>query len=259
MDRWRGTSPGVRHLHNCKHTAWAAAKRTNDALMWSKFKYLRNKLKIMLREERHNFMYDLALSLKNNAKRFWTFFQRKTKTKSLPETIIHESQECSSPRKKANLFNKYFQSVFPVEETPAILSSQNISSTDTNFKPALSLIDFEKEKIAKMLQEVNVNKACGPDNLSSHVLKECAVELAPSLACLFKRSFNSGCIPAQWKQGNVVPVHKKGDKSHVSNYRPISLLCIVSKIMEKYIYNQIIDSVKPLIHPLPHGSLRECW
>ena len=86
-----------------------------------------------------------------------------------------------------------------------------------------------------MLHELNVNKACGPDSMSSHVLQECATELAPSLAHLFTRSFQSGCIPVQWKQGNVVPVHKKGDKSQVSNHRPISLLCILSKVMEKYI------------------------
>ena len=108
---------------------------------------------------------------------------------------------------------------------------------------------------AKMLHELNVNKACGPDSLSSHVLQECATELAPSLAHLFTRSFQSGCIPVQWKQGNVVPVHKKGDKSQVSNYRPISLLCILSKVMEKYIDNHIIDTVKPLIHPLQHGFI----
>ena len=54
--------------------------------------------------------------------------------------------------------------------------------------------------------------------------------LAPSLT-LFEISFASGHIPIQWKQGNVVPVHKTGVKSQVSNYRPISLLCIVSKVM----------------------------
>ena len=103
-----------------------------------------------------------------------------------------------------------------------------------------------------MLHDLNV---CGPYSLSSHVLKECVPELAPSLAHLFTRSFQSGCIPVQWKQGNVVPVHKKGDKSQVSNYRPISLLCILSIVMEKYIYNHIIDTVKPLIHPLQHGFM----
>ena len=89
----------------------------------------------------------------------------------------------------------------------------------------------------------------------SEKVKKCVTVLAPSLAHLFTRSFTSGCIPAQWKEGNVVPVNKKGDKCQVCNYRPISLLCIVSEVMEKCLYNNIIDSIKPLIHPLQHGFM----
>ena len=74
-----------------------------------------------------------------------------------------------------------------------------------------------------MLHELNVDKACGPDSLSSHVLKECATELAPSLAHLLTRSFQSGCIPVQWKQWNVVPVHKKVTSSR-------------SPIIDQYLY-----------------------
>ena len=58
--------------------------------------------------------------------------------------------------------------------------------------------------IAKMLHELNVNKACGPDSLSSHVLKKCATELEPSLAHLFTRSFQSGCIPFNGSKGTCL-------------------------------------------------------
>ena len=159
----------------------------------------------------------------------------------------------SNTRKKANSFNQYFKSNFADDDSTTNPHSYSVPDTNHNLKNDLSLPEFSQEGIAKMLHELNVNKACGPDSLSSHVLKECATELAPSLAYLFTRSFQSGCIPVQWKQGNVVPVHKKGDKSQVSNYRPISLLRILSKVMEKYIYNHLIDTVKPLIHPLQHG------
>ena len=74
----------VRHMHNCKHTVWAAAKRTNNVQMWNKFKCLRNKLKQMLRDKRNSFMSDLALSLKNNAKRFWTFCRLNTNSRQIP-------------------------------------------------------------------------------------------------------------------------------------------------------------------------------
>ena len=60
----------VQHMHNCKHTAWVAAERTNNGQMWNKFRCLRNKIKLVLRDKRSSFLSDLALSLKNNAKRF---------------------------------------------------------------------------------------------------------------------------------------------------------------------------------------------
>ena len=110
-------------------------------------------------------------------------------------------------------------------------------------------------EVQKILSGLDANKAYGPDNLSSRILKECVNVLAPSLPLLFKKSFASGHIPTQWKQANVVPVHKKGNKSQVSNYRPISLLCIVSKVMERYIYNSVYNIVEPLINTHQHGFM----
>ena len=104
-------------------------------------------------------------------------------------------------------------------------------------------------EVQNILSGLDANKAYGPDNLSSRILKECANVLASSLTLLFKKSFASGHIPTQWEQANVVPVHKKGNKSQVSNYRPISLLCIVSKVMERYIF------VEPLINTHQHGFM----
>ena len=75
------------------------------------------------------------------------------------------------------------------------------------------------------------------------------------LTLLFKKSFAPGPIPTQWKQANVVPVHKKGNKAQVSNYRPILLLCIVSKVMERYIYNSVYNFVKPLINTQQHAFM----
>ena len=102
-----------------------------------------------------------------------------------------------------------------------------------------------------MLHEMNVKKACGPDSLSSHVFKECATEMAPSLAHLFTRSFQSGCIPVQWKLGNVVPVHKKV----ISPRYLIIDQYLYYVFCQKYVYNHINDTVKPLKHPLQHGFM----
>ena len=69
-------------------------------------------------------------------------------------------------------------------------------------------------------------------------------------------SINSGTIPSEWKIHKVIPVHKSGDKTSVTNYCPISLPCIMSKVLERLIYDKIIDLVATSITPLQYGFQR---
>ena len=144
-----------------------------------------------------------------------------------------------------------FNLFFAKDQSPTRCNPDNVRPAEIN----LSSIEFHYLEVQKILSGLHANKAYGPDNLSSRILKECANVLGPSLTLLFKKSFASGHIPTQWKQANVVPVHKKGNKSQVSNYRPISLLCIVSKVIERYIYNSVYNIVEPLINTHQHGFM----
>ena len=73
----------------------------------------------------------------------------------------------------------------------------------------LSSMEFHYLEVQKILSGLDANKAYGPDNLFSRILKEHANVLAPSLTLLLKKSFASGHIPTQWKQANVVPLHNR--------------------------------------------------
>lgn len=85
------------------------------------------------------------------------------------------------------------------------------------------------------------NKASGPDGISTRMLKNTAHAITLPLSMLFNLSILSGTIPQEWKVSNVVPVHKGGERSDPSNYRPISLLSVISKTMEKHLYGIILD------------------
>jgi hypothetical protein len=93
------------------------------------------------------------------------------------------------------------------------------------------------EEVEKLLREIDPTKACTPDSFPSLVLKERASELSPSACKLFNKSISSGTFPQQWKEAVVVPIHKKGDRNFVTNYKPISLLCILSKVLKRCIFN----------------------
>jgi len=79
------------------------------------------------------------------------------------------------------------------------------------------------------------------------MIKKPAATIAPSMCTLFNRSVEEGFIPSEWKLANVVPVHKKDENDHVENYRPISLLCIVSKVLERCVLNRIKERLAELI------------
>ena len=93
--------------------------------------------------------------------------------------------------------------------------------------------------VVKQLMQLNPSKANGPDEIPPKLLKLIAHEIAPALSFVFQQSYYSGAVPSQWKEALVTSIHKSGDKSDPSNYRPISLTCICCKVMENIILSHI--------------------
>ena len=82
------------------------------------------------------------------------------------------------------------------------------------------------------LRHLDATKAQGPDKIPPKVLKELSKELSSPLSLLFNMSIDSGEIPEDWKSAEITPIFKKGSRNEPGNYRPVSLTCIVCKVME---------------------------
>jgi hypothetical protein len=150
----------------------------------------------------------------------------------------------------ANIFNQFFQSIF---NSTLNLPLPNIAQhEDKN----LQNITLTEEEVLKELKLLNPTKAPGPDNIPTKVIKECAHELTPSITKLFNDSLSMSKVPSAWKTANITPIHKKGDKHTANNYRPISLLPVISKVLERCLYNKIIDFLIPKITNFQHGFLK---
>ena len=89
---------------------------------------------------------------------------------------------------------------------------------------------------------LDLPKASGPDCISVVVLKNCKPELSYILAELFNKCLKESCFPDCWRVSSVVPVFKNArERSTAKNYRPVSLLSVVSKVFEKLVNNRIVD------------------
>ena len=83
-------------------------------------------------------------------------------------------------------------------------------------------------------------QANGPDNVPTKLLKICAHEVVDMYLVLFQASLDQGVVPPDWKEGNIVPLYKKGDRSLPENYRPITLTSITCKLLEHVVHSNIM-------------------
>ena len=131
--------------------------------------------------------------------------------------------------KKASMFNKYFASVGISDNGK---SGQTVQAVSTN---TLESIVFDERSVLLAIRKLKPNLCSGPDGLPPLLFKQLQSVIAKPLTLLFTQLFSVGVVPEIWKQAIISPVFKKGATSNVANYRPVSLTCVASKIMERVI------------------------
>ena len=208
--------------------------------LMNKFKDLRSKIKRMLRENRLEYMNKICASRESNPKRFWSYLKLKSKVSNVPGKVsmkISENERIyvDGNMNIANAFNKYFASIFMKDEDGSF-EQDDLLQDDVGI---IDNVTLSEDEIISVINNLDSSKAQGPDGIPVRLLKETALQVAPSLRALFNNSLNVGALPDEWKVANVVPVHKHGEKSYVEHYRPISLLSIISKVLERCIFNNI--------------------
>ena len=136
---------------------------------------------------------NMQTNLKDDPKKFWSFYGAKTKSARIPKVVCFGDQKASTPVAKANLFNRFFASVF---QKPTL----HTTSTQTASVNELHLIqtNIAIEEVTKELKAINPSKAYGPDQIPGRLLKECTSEIAPSLTRLINLSWGVGCVPKDW-------------------------------------------------------------
>ena len=243
----------LRSVHKKKrqpytNSALLRAKRNKDRLYQlhrrskseqdkQEYKRAKNVLRNLTRRLRRNYESQLAKHVTQNPKVFWKYVSSKTKVKARVETLSRgDGTSAITSEEKAEVLNNFFSKVFTEEDT------SDIPEVDPKFNgEPLTSITVQEEEIRRRLEALNCSKSPGPDGLHPRVLKELATPLCTVFKMMFQRSIDTGVLPAKWKEGNVVPIFKKGNRGLPGNYRPVSLTSIVCKLLESLVRDRLLD------------------
>ena len=209
----------------------------------------------MIEEAKRNYFLKAGKTLANpgtSSKTYWTLINtvlNKVKIPMIPP-LLENGLFVTDFTEKAQIFNDYF-----ILQCTTIDTDSEIPQ-DTPVTTAL-ISDFviSEEKILNIIRSLNPNKAHGWDEISVRMIKLSDVALVLPLKKIFTNCLRRGLFPEIWKYANVVPVHKKNEKNLKGNYRPISLLPIFGKILEKLIYDSLYSHLvsHELLNPNQSG------
>jgi hypothetical protein len=200
---------------------------------------------LLISKKKKDYNKKLTESLVENPKRFWSAVKLSTKTRQNANFLRTDNDLTTDKLYMANILNKFFHSVFNAQdtETPAMPYKLSIPTCSQ-----LSNIVFTEFEVAEVLRYLDPPKACGPDGIPSRLLLELADEIAPSLSILLNMSLSLGVVLSKWKLANLTPVFKADDPTLSSNYRPISVLCVLFKVLERCIHKHSYQHLARLIY-----------
>ncbi len=174
----------------------------------------------------------------NSLNALYRFIKKKIKANSAIPALQSDCIGFQTDSDKAKNFNTFFASVFGKPE------NADTDSADRVFRQDLTTVQITPFMVNKVLSKLPSKLSCGPDGIPSYFYKQCQHVLALPLALLFQLSLNTTEIPHIWKRSIVVPIHKKGNRSLPTNYRPVSLLCAVSLVFERCIKQAIVSHIE---------------
>lgn len=226
------------------------------------FRLWRNRTKELIEEAKTSYYEKTINNNKSNPKQLWRNLNQLSGKSSNTHTnfICDETDNLiTDPLETATTFNEFFVSVFQNYDASCaqVPNSQDNDQLinyvqakfpeNTEYSIPLITSTFIKDQIKNM----DDTKSTGLDDISVKFVKLAADSISPVLSTIFNKSISTGIFPNALKKAKITPIHKKGSKHDKNNYRPISILPILSKIIEKHVCStlkQFVDTYQVIQH-----------
>ena len=215
----------------------------------NEYKHWRNKVTTMIRQSKQEKYQTYIESNKDKPGSIYKLFQEVGAGKGKQKQSEISSINCNgnigieSPSEISNALNDFFVNVASNLKEPIPLSThdklEDFCKSKNSENTAFTIPNIEKDKVLKYLLNVNIKKATGTDNIGARILKLAAPYIADDITFICNKSISSSCFPDKWKEAKVSPLHKSGLLEDINNYRPISILPVLSKVLERHVSDSL--------------------
>ena len=218
-----------------RNRLFAAYKKSGNEYKLVEYKYTRNAIVSAIRVSKDKFFPKLHTADK---KSFWKMVKRLTNNRSTIPTLIHSDVQISDDVEVLN--NEFYNNFNHSKHLSAVAKSR--FTTDPENCPTNFLCT--DHMVHELIVNLGIRKSSGTDDVSARMLKATADITTPTLTRLFNMSIRTGLFPDCWKTARIVPIPKKGCITNPRNYRPVSILPVLSKVFERIIYTLVSKHLK---------------
>ena len=240
-----------------RNQAQLKAATTKDSDDWRKYKQLRNQITNILRVEKKQWRENKLLEFGNDTSSIWKNVKNWLGWSGggPPTKLMSDGNMFSKPKDLAKIMNNFFvskvrllRSNLPRNAGDPLALVRRLMANRTccfSFKPV------HPDEVAKIIDNLKNSKSCGSDDIDTYVVKLAKDELVPVITHVINLSLTQPVFPSIWKTSKTIPLHKKNEKIYPQNFRPVSLLPICSKILERAVFSQIIAYLESnnILHP----------
>ena len=232
----------------------AESKNTED---WKKFKCLRNKINNRLRFEEINWQKVKLDECGNSSKKVWKNVKGilNWKTSGSPSQLFYKGSLIQKPQELATAQNEFF-----IDKIDQILANLPPPVSDPLYylknmmngrQCSLTLKAVHPDDVDQIMTKLSNSASFGMDQIDTYTIKLIRQDILPALTHIINLSITSEEFPTYWKKSKIIPLHKKEDLLNPKNYRPVAIVPIFSKVLERVIFNQIMQYMceNNLLHP----------
>mgnify|MGYP000512335400 FL=1 len=237
-----------------KSNCYKKYKKNSSQSELQNFKFLRSLIKTEIRDSYQAYLLKVEADVKKDPKNFWSFVKNKKEISGIPNHMNFNDNELQNPKDILDAFAAFFKQSFSNDDNSN--STRSVDFADSQCYENICTNRFSEDEVDRTLKKIKPKFTTGPDLIPAFLVHDCRVVLVKPLSILFNLCLKNQTIPSMWKSSKVVPVFKKDDRSDITNYRAISLICNFCKVLELLLFERIFFAVKNQIVPQQHGFFK---